>query len=196
MKEKYLKFIHLLTKEKQISIKRRKNLYVFSMILLFLIIVGKQAIVLVMLNSQRAESQFITHLSHQRIVCTEIVKAVYQHSSSHVSNEDNLSKINTWHQINQALLTGNKALGIPEPKISPTYINLYIEMSNYENKLLETFEMLKNNKNQEIFQQIMLFEKNYMAVLEKMLKIKGIDAGKNYGRITLIQMLGFSRFIG
>ena len=189
LKEKYKQFVHTFTKEKNMSIKRRKNLYVFSMILLFVMIVGKQALILYMMKSQKAEAQFITHLSHQRIVCTEIVKSVYQYNSNMNIDAKLSEKVNVWHEINMALLAGNKDLGIPEPKISAAYISLGIEMLSNENELLKGFEMLKSAQYNEGLKQILAAEGKYMAVLEKMLKLKGSDAGKNYGLISIMQML-------
>ncbi len=188
LKEKYKQFVNTLGKEKSMSIKRRKSLYVFSMILLFLMIVGKQALILYMLKAQKSEAQFITYLSRQRIICTEIVKSVYQYQKNPNTEAALSAKISHWHEINMSLLGGNTKLEIPVPKLSMPYITLYAEMLGHENSLLKGFEMLKSFEDEKGLQQILMSEEKYMAVLEKMVKIKGSDAGKNYGLMSIIQM--------
>lgn len=174
---------------KNISIERRKALYVLSIIFLLGIIVGKQVIIQYLLSSQKNESQYITFLSRQRIICTQIVKAVYQYKENPNTESSLIEKINNWHTVNLSLLQGNTALSIPLPKTSEAYIHLFSEMLTYEAALLDGIEMIKNAQQEKGLSLVLASEEKYMTVLDKMVKQKGAEAGKNYGLVSLIQMV-------
>lgn len=174
---------------KKLSIERRKTLYMLSIAFLLALIIGKQVLVQFLFQAQKAETQYITFLSRQRILCTQIVKSVYQFRQNANSEHDLFAKIDYWHQVNMSLLHGNVDIAIPAPHTNEMYVTLYSDVVKQDGIFMEGVSLLKGADPEKGLAFVLSAEEPYMATLEKMVQIKGKEAGKNYGVMAMVQMI-------
>lgn len=173
---------------KKISIERRKTLYMLSIGFLLALIVGKQILVQFLFQSQKAETQYITFLSRQRILCTQLVKSVYQYKENPSTEHDFFAKVSYWHEVNMSLLHGNEEIAIPAPHTNEQYVALYADIVRQDGILMEGIQMIKSVEQEKGLKFILGAEEPYMATVEKMLQIKAKEASKNYGIMAMVQM--------
>jgi PAS domain S-box-containing protein len=160
----------------------------FSIVFLLALIIGKQVFVQYLFQVQKAETQYITFLSRQRILCTQIVKSVYQYRENPDKEHDFFSKVAYWHDVNMSLLHGNSEINIPVPHTTDQYVALYSDVVREEGVFMEGIKLLKGGELEKGVQFVLSTEEPYMATLEKMVQMKGKEAGKNYGIMAMVQM--------